>query len=336
MILLVFIGSFNDLSIFTTTPSVFYSPKGIGTWINFGLVYFTAEEDYTKKILKMYKYACYGLILFNVAQIALLGSVSNRTDALNAIRDTTVNALWIYPFFFLDNDDKTTPAKLFKYFLILLCAFFAFAIASRSYLLTMSIFMFIKLKRDLKEGRNLLIIGSMVVMGLLAVFYVASNIDKFGTIKDLSSVFAGRMNEDSRSSQLKEFLDQYNTDKLFTGVGPAATWNWSGDRKAPYEWLDNQFILTAWWFGIQTSIIYFLFLLYSLFKKNVMNILWVTNSKILIFFWMLACAGFGIYITISSSFYYYFISFLIGVITLNIRHVTVFQPQVEEQALLKY
>jgi hypothetical protein len=196
--------------------------------------------------------------------------------------------------------------------------------------------MFIKLKRDLKEGRNLLIIGSMVVMGLLAVFYVASNIDKFGTIKDLSSVFAGRMNEDSRSSQLKEFLDQYNTDKLFTGVGPAATWNWSGDRKAPYEWLDNQFILTAWWFGIQTSIIYFLFLLYSLFKKNVMNILWVTNSKILIFFWMLACAGFGIYITISSSFYYYFISFLIGVITLNIRHVTVFQPQVEEQALLKY
>src|SRR5437588_2081704 len=32
MILLVFIASLSDLSVFSTTPSVFYSPKGIGTW----------------------------------------------------------------------------------------------------------------------------------------------------------------------------------------------------------------------------------------------------------------------------------------------------------------
>ena len=78
----------------------------------------------------------------------------------------------------------------------------------------------------------------------MAGYYVVGNIDKFGTLKDLTTVFTGRMGEDSRSSQLMEFMDQFKLDKLFTGVGPAATWNWSGDLKAPYQWLDNQFILS--------------------------------------------------------------------------------------------
>jgi len=325
MILFVFIGSFNDLSIFTKTPSVFYSPKGIGTWINFGLLYFTAEEAYTSKIFKLYKYFCYAIILFNVMQIGLLGSVSNREQALNAIRDTTVNVLWIFPFFFLDNDDKTTNAKLLKYFLILLLAFFAFAIASRSYLLTIAIFILIKLKRDLKEGRSAAMLAGMAIIGVLLGYYVVSNIDKFTTLKDLGSVFSGRIGEDSRSSQLKEFMDQFNYDKLFTGVGPTGEWNWSGDLKAPYQWLDNQFILATWWFGLQTFIVYFIYLVYSAFRRNPLKILAVSNGKIVVFFWILACAGFGIYVTFSSSLYYYFITFLIGTITLNIRHVSVYQ-----------
>jgi hypothetical protein len=335
MPILVFIASFNDLSIFTKTPTVFYSPKGLGTWLNFGMLYFAVEEEYTEKILKVFKYMCFILIVFNLGQIAMAGTISNRDIALNAVRDTTVVLLWVFPFFFLDNDDKTNIAKLTKYGMILIITFFAFAIASRSYLLTMAIFIFIKLKRDLKEGRSRFIIFCMIMMGMMAAYYVIANLDKFGTLKDLSSVFSGRMGEDSRSSQLKEFMDQFDWNKLFIGVGPAATWNWSGDLKAPYQWLDNQFILIIWWFGLQTCIPYLGHLLYSLFKKNPLNILRVTNAKILLLFWTLACAGFGIYITISSSLYYYFMTLMIGIITLNVRRVTIYQVQDEEQPVIQ-
>src|SRR6202012_68975 len=37
MIALVFIASFDDLSTFAANPTKFYSPKGLGTWINFGV-----------------------------------------------------------------------------------------------------------------------------------------------------------------------------------------------------------------------------------------------------------------------------------------------------------
>lgn len=329
LLLLIFIASFSDLSMFSKTPTSFYSPKGLGTWINFGILYFAVEDAYLRKIIKFFKYLCYGLFVFNLMRLATAGSISNRDAALDAVRDTAIVSIWVYPFFFLSDDDKTVGAKLLKYFLILLVAFFAFSIASRSYLLTIAIIMFIKLRRDFKDGRNKMIILSMAVVGLAAGYFLFSNIDKFGTVNDLFSIFTGRVNDDTRSGQLKEFMQQYKFDNLFTGVGPNASWNWSGDLKAPYQWLDNQFILLTWWFGIQTCIVYILFTYYSIFKKNPLRILDVTNAKITIFFWTLACAGWGIYVTYSTSLYYYFITILIGLVTVNVRHVTVHQLQNE-------
>ncbi|MDO3625440.1 hypothetical protein [Mucilaginibacter sp. BT774] len=325
MVALVFIASFNDLSTFASTPTLFYSPKGLGTWINFGLLYFAAETTYTERLFKFFKYVCTFLFVFNLVRIGLLGSVSDRSAALNAIRDTTVTLLWIYPFYFLDDDDKTNFTKLIKYGSIAALAFFAFAIASRSYLVIMAVIMFIKLRRDLKEGRSYFLLAMMGFLVTFAAYYVVSNLDKFGTLKDLSTVFTGRMGEDSRSSQIKEFLDQFDTRKLFKGVGPSATWNWSGDRKAPYEWLDNQYLLAIWWFGLQTCIVYFFYLVYSLFRKNPLKILRVTNAKVTIFFWILACGGFAIYVTFSSGAFYYFITLLIGFVNVNVRQVTYYQ-----------
>lgn len=325
MVIFVNIASFSDLSLFSSAPTMFYSPKGIGTWINFGLLYFAAETEYTDKIFKIFRYTCSVLFVFNVIRIGLLGSVSNRSDALNAIRETTVVLLWVYPFFFLDDSDKTNIAKLTKYVCLLLLAFFAFAIASRSYLVSITVFLFIKLIRDIKEGKNYALMASMGLLVAMVAYYMVINIDKFGTVKDLLTVFTGRMGEDSRSSQIREFLDQFNTDKLFTGLGPSARWNWSGDRKAPYEWLDNQYLLATWWFGLQTCVLYFIFLLCALFKRNPLKLLLVKNAKITIFFWALACGGFAIYVTFASSIYYYFITLLIGFITVNVRRVTYHQ-----------
>jgi hypothetical protein len=324
MLVLIFIASIGDLSVYSKQPSFFYSAKGLGTWINFGILYFVAEEVYTTQIFKFFKGFCYIVVFFNLLRLAMIGGISSRADTLSAFGETTIYLIWVYPFFFFDNSDKTNVAKIVKYVMILLIAFFAFAIESRSYMLITILFLLIKLKRDLKEAKSAMLIVVMTGMFLMIGYYFVANINHFNSIKGILNVFAGRIDDDTRSSQLKDFLSQFNTDKLFSGVGPTGTWNWASQNQPHYEWLDNQLILATWWFGIQTCLIYVLFVAYPLFRKNTFNNINITNAKIMIFFWILACAGLAIYVTFSTKLFYYFISLLIGVTTLNVRELRLF------------
>jgi hypothetical protein len=323
LIILVFLLSIGDFSMYSKQPSSFYSPKGIGTWINFGILYFVAEEVYATRIFKFFRTVCYIVIAYNLMRLAMLGTISSRSDTLSAFGETTIFLIWVYPFFFLDDSDKTNFAKLIKYGTMMLVAFFTFAIASRSYLLIMIIFLLIKLRRDLKGGKNAMLIIVMTGMSLCIGYYFIANIHNFNSIKGILNIFSGRIDDDTRTSQLKEFLGQYNIDKLFTGVGPSGTWNWYSQKEPHYEWLDNQFMLLTWWFGIQTFLVYLLFLAYPLFRKNTYNNIVISNAKILIFFWILACGGLAIYATFSTKFFYYFISLSIGVATLNVRELRI-------------
>lgn len=335
LLLLISTVSVRDISQFAKAPTLFYSPKGLGTWINFGLLYFMAEEFFASKLFRLFYFFCFLFFIFNLVRIAGLGTISNRQQAENAIRDTTVFLLWVYPFYFFDDSDKAFWAKIMKYGLIMLLAFFAFAISSRSYILMILCYILIKVKRDLKDKRNSFLIVGIIGALLLGGYYLVANIQNFTSIQGLLSIFTGRMNDDTRTSQLKEFLAQYDTDKLFTGVGIMGTWNWSSNKIIRYEWLDNQLILICWWFGIQTLIAYVFYLLYALFKKIKVNNFAISNAKIIIFFWLMACAGFAIYATVSSKLFFYFITFLVGFVTVNRRTAIVTiakrqRPGVEE------
>ena len=90
LLILISVVTVRDIGQFAKSPTLFYSPKGLGTWINFGLLYFIAEDTYAKKIFNLFHLFCYVFIVFNLAQIASLGSVSNRFETQDAIRDTAV------------------------------------------------------------------------------------------------------------------------------------------------------------------------------------------------------------------------------------------------------
>ena len=330
LILLIAIASFEDYAEFIKTPSLFYSFKGIGTWINFGVLYFIAEEYYANKIMKWFKFLCYISIIFNLVEIAMLGTINSRYDALFAIRNTTVYLIWVYPFFFLDNSDKTNIAKVAKYGLIALIAFFAFFIASRSYMLIAIFYILIKVRRDLNEKKNALFFTFLLGVLILGSYFLVAHLEDFSSTKTMLSIFSDRIGEDTRTNQLREFMDQFDWSKLFTGQGVTAKWQWSGYRQGYYDSLDNQFILIAWLFGIQTCIVYIFYLVYNFFKKNSINNLKITNAKIIVFFWILACGGFSIYVTISTQMFYYFITFLIGMITLNRNYFKLTLPETKE------
>ena len=98
------------------------------------------------------------------------------------------------------------------------------------------------------------------------------------------------------------------------GVGPLQTWNWSVSP-IPYHFLDNQFLLLIWWAGLPCGICYIILLLKSLISKpkNIFsNYLSLVANKFIIFYWILACLGVAIYVTVSSELYNYFITLLMG------------------------
>ncbi|MFD2514335.1 hypothetical protein ACFSRY_10695 [Pontibacter locisalis] len=318
LVLLVFLASINDISIVVKKPSLLYSPKGVGTWINIGILYFAGNEKYRVKVFKVFLYICYFFIGVNLIQIYSLGSVENRNEALYAIRDTTINLIWIYPYyFFQENKNGSSVEIIKKYIIILLLALFAFTIASRSYLAIVTIFVCIKIKHDLKNQSNSILIyfSLSIILGCIYYFLISSSF--YNSFESFAQIFINRVDEDSRSDQLEEFFSQYDVTSIITGEGPLITWNWSGYKDGPYQWLDNQFILIMWWFGLPTCIIYFCFIVKALFKKIPINNGEADKGKYILFFWVLACAGFAIYVTISSTLYYYFISLIIGGIYVN-------------------
>lgn len=323
LILIIAAMSAPDLDQYLKAPSFFYMAKGLGSWINFGLLYFMADDHYSARVFKIFKGLCYCFILFNLIKIVQFGAISNREQAESAIRDTSVFLFWVYPFFFLSREDETPLFNAVKYGLMIFVLFFAFAISSRSYTLIMAIFILVKVLRDIRHKENAAVMTVMGVLLCVGGGYLLLNIENFKSVNDLLTIFSGRINDDSRSSQLKEFFNQYNTDNLFKGVGITGTWNWTGDKTGKYQWLDNQFVLITWWFGIETTFLYLCFVLTALFKKNVSGDRTVSNAKMLIFFWILACAGFAIYATISSNLFYYFITLMIGLVAINKKFITI-------------
>lgn len=96
------------------------------------------------------------------------------------------------------------------------------------------------------------------------------------------------------------------------GVGPKGTWYWH-NIESNYEFLDNQFLLLAWWAGLPAILIYLVLLIKSMFVKSETLLFQdIKGIKLIIGLWIAACLGFAIYVTISSEPYYYFISFMIG------------------------
>ena len=296
-------------------PSVFYSVKGIGTYINFGILFFVANTLYFRKIIKLFYFISFALIIAGLINLGKVGFGADRTEYLNAIRDFAVYLIWVFPFFLLQNeeDKKLNIANIFAFLIIFI---FILSTGSRSYLAIYAIYIFAKFKDQLQAKNSILVILSTVIL-IVGAFFLFSN-------SGLSKVFEGAVNnlterasEDSRSEQLVEFFSQYNSDYLLQGVGPLGRWNWS-HWPEPYYYLDNQFILLGWWAGLPTLLVYIFFLIKPITQRAQRFYFEnINGAKLILILWVLACAGFAIYVGISSDSYYDFITLLIGLQTCN-------------------
>lgn len=317
MVILVTAASWGDLSKLVKSPSLFYGPKGIGTYFNFSILYMIANEKYLSKIFRFFYVLCFLYAFVALIQIISLGSISVRDDVLNAIREYAIYLIWVFPFFLLRRE-KIRSVQIANYVLLFFTIIFTVGIGSRAYLADMLLVVMLKVWLEISSAANkvlFIVVGSIF---LLVGYFVFINSQFFSTFEKLANIFTGRVRDDTRSDQLRDFLQQFDLNYLYTGVGPTKTWFWTQIGE-DYGYLDNQFLLIVWWAGLPVGILYFLFLVYSLIKRVKAGIsqYLINGARVSIGLWILACAGFAVYATVSSNLYYYFISLLIGLLTIK-------------------
>lgn len=310
ILIFVFLASLSDLGDFLKKPTFFYSIKGIGTYLNFGLLFFAAETLYFPKIMRLFYFLSFGIIAASLVNLTKAGFGASRKEYLTAIRDFVVYLIWVFPYFFLQNDENkkknmiNIAAFMAIFFLIL-------ASGSRSYLVLATLYFIVKFKAQLQTKNALVGIIGMVVLVVLG-YVVVINSDLSKTFESTLTNLSERSGEDTRSNQLLDFLQQYDVDYLIQGVGPMKQWYWNGIGSY-YSYLDNQVLLIAWWAGLPTILTYLFFLVKSLYiKSEILFFEEIKGIKMIILLWIGACFGFAIYVTVSSDCYYYFISLLIG------------------------
>jgi hypothetical protein len=310
LIMWVTIASISDFNAIFKKPSFFFSVKGIGTYINFGLLFFAADTERFPKILKLFYYICFFFIVAGFINLGTVGLGASRKDFLYVIKDSAFFCVWVFPYFFLqpDEDKRKNLLHLGTFMLIVLLVFFT---GARSYLIICTVILMVKFSKSFKSQNGIFAIVGLIVM-LVAGYIIISNSEFSGSLDNAMDNFAERSGEDTRSDQIFDFLSQYSLEYLWQGVGPLGLWYWNsiGDY---YGYLDNQFLLLSWWAGLPAIITYMYFLIRSLFIESEIQFFQdIKGTKLMIGFWILACLGLAIYVTICSDLYYYFISFMIG------------------------
>jgi hypothetical protein len=313
IILLVLIVSFNDLSQYKKSPNFFFSTKGLGTFINFGILFFVADTKYFPKILKLFYALCFIVIVTSFINLAKVGFGANRKQFLYAVRDFTVFLMWVFPYYFMQDeaDKKLNMLNMIGMGLILIIVLTS---GSRSYLIIYLSYIMVKFWAQIKSKNGILVIAGSII-ALVAGYFILINSGLAGTFDNAMKNLSERSGEDTRSEQIVEFLDQFDMNYLIQGVGPMKQWYWTsvGDL---YSYLDNQFLLLCWWAGLPTLLAYLYFLIRPLFEKSeILRFENIKGTKMIIFWWIMACVGFAIYCPVNSDTYYYFISMMVGLTT---------------------
>jgi len=307
LVCIAWVDSFGNIA---KQPSVFYGYKGIGNFLNFGILFFAADTRYFPRILNFFYFLCFFILAASIVNIGKVGMNASRREFLLYLRDFVVFLMWVFPFYFLQDENKPTK-NLINIGAFLLIIIVVLSSGSRSYLALSAIYIIYKFREQIRRSNGIVIIAGALILGI-AAYYSVMESSLNSKIESAVDNLAERKGDDSRSDQLIDFLSQFDMAYLIQGVGPEGKWFWHSINDF-YQHLDNQFLLIAWWAGLPTLLIYVIFLVLSLRSPAEINYFEnIKGLKLIIFCWIAACMGFAIYCTACAEPYYYFISLLIG------------------------
>ncbi len=109
-----------------------------------------------------------------------------------------------------------------------------------------------------------------------------------------------RMFDDTRTSQLQQFFAQVSLRELLTGGGMDAEYKFSA-MSSNYKYLDNQFLLEMFRFGIVPILTYTLVLLSPLVRAVVKLDIDLMRRCTIIVMWLLAMGGISVFFNLNVN-----------------------------------
>ena len=301
--LIVFVYLKSGASLFDI--GTFLSVKGIGPWLGLSVLFTAGNDKRFTSISKTILLLGVILTIGGIIKIGRLGLSFDREYAISTLMLVSVNLMWIsfvsICLFF--NKYKKIVVSLFLVSFLL-----SFVISSRSFLL-LHFFMLIYLAFKLIQSKIYIYISILTItlIGVFSFNFISNN----SIVKNSIGFLDDRITKDTRTDQYAEFLNNTNTSDFIFGAGTFSKWKQGGTM---YAWLDNQVLLTAWWAGILPVVLYLTLLFIPIkrffFKKNTENE--IHSLSFIIFLWVLALSGLSIFTAISTSLYFFIISFILG------------------------
>lgn len=209
-----------------------------------------------------------------------------------------VSGFWFLAVAIIDYENKSRKSKILIYTLLTLCITLAVIINSRSWVIQSTILLFIAafISKNKRIISKLLITCIIIALVSSIAYFIIDNY-----YVDYLVSFTNKLERDTRSFQYEEIFSQIPFYQFIFGGGIDATYQSSlyGD----YRYIDNQYIMALFHYGILIFLPYVFFFVSSAWK------LWKCNVKItkkigcfIVFLWLLALGGLSIYNVIIIDF----------------------------------
>jgi len=301
------------------SPHSFFNIKSPSPYFALSIMFTTSNQERLNKINKILYLGLIALTINMAINISNIGFTFDRVLALKKLLFLINGAIWVVPVVLFSNSSnfkRTTIAYICFAFVI----YASILTATRSNLvICSSVFIALLFYRRVFKKLDYLYLVVMLIIPVFLIINIFLESEYRVVLDQGVKLLEARVDDDSRSSQITEFLDQLKFDDLVLGAGTNAKWYWTAVGKY-YEFLDNQWLLTAWWAGLLPTLCYFLLLIIpfakSLFSRN--EAVFVNGLVVLL--WVLTCSGLGVYVSIQCDLLFYVISLSAGVCTYNLVH----------------
>ena len=258
-------------------------------------IYVGADEEswrIVKKIAPIFAVIYLVMAYFPYQEMKSMMELQNVAGN-NPITVFMITAFWWVALSVIEIGNKSVYYKLFMLLLIAVCAFLAFSLTLRSWVIQSLLLLIVTMWQI---SRSKLV--RVVVVAVVAVFLVNS-VDRLwrsNQVADEVESFDEKMMEDTRSNQYREFFDQVSLLQLFTGQGMEAGYM-STEGGLNYKYIDNQYLYSLFHYGALLTLPWLCFWLIALFKRKegTVKIAGERSSMFIVFMWLMALGGLSVY-----------------------------------------
>lgn len=199
-------------------------------------------------------------VFLSVIALIALGSLQSFTrDRVIASLGGTLNALyWPAAWIALRDYARESVSRHLRFVPILLYGFMSFFTETRlnvvMFIACLLVYAFLQYKRMMPQITMWIVSFGLVVWAGLFTAVFLTNTSEFRTLRFVAGAFAARLNEDTRTGQVRSFFNVVEPSELMLGRGALATWDW--DRQVWRGGTDIGYLTLLFYGGLPLLLTY--------------------------------------------------------------------------------